>query len=124
MYTIRKAEKRDVKDIVKRENKCFSTPEAEDSIYSFLKSQTFFIDVIEDDGRDLDAHADVDAVRFRGDPEAVADRFHPFAPAPADRRDAVAAVMRVTAFQMHAEPRGDLRHIGGIRDLRDTELFQ
>ena len=50
MYTIRKAEKRDVKDIVKRENKCFSTPEAEDSIYSFLKSQTFFIDVIEDDG--------------------------------------------------------------------------
>ena len=50
MFTVRKAEKKDVKGIVKRENECFSTPETEESIYSFLKSQTFFVDVIEDEG--------------------------------------------------------------------------
>ena len=50
MYNVRKAEKKDVKGIVKRENACFSTPESEESIYSFLKSKTFFIDVIEDEG--------------------------------------------------------------------------
>jgi ribosomal-protein-alanine N-acetyltransferase len=50
MNTVRKAEKKDVKGIVKRENVCFSTPETEESIYSFLKSKTFFVDVIEDEG--------------------------------------------------------------------------
>ena len=50
MHNVRKAEKKDVKNIVKRENCCFSTPETEESIYSFLKSKTFFIDVIEDEG--------------------------------------------------------------------------
>ena len=50
MNTVRKAEKKDVKVIVKRENVCFSTPETEESIYSFLKSKTFFVDVIEDEG--------------------------------------------------------------------------
>lgn len=51
MFTVRKAEKKDVKSIVKRENECFSSPETEDSIYSFLKSRTFFVDVIEDEGK-------------------------------------------------------------------------
>ncbi len=50
MNNVRKAEKKDVKGIVKRENACFSTPESEESIYSFLKSKTFFVDVIEDEG--------------------------------------------------------------------------
>ena len=50
MYTVRRADKKDVKGIVKRENSCFSTPETEESIYTFLKSKTFYIDVIEDEG--------------------------------------------------------------------------
>jgi len=50
MSTIRKAEKRDVKNIVKRETQCFSTPETEESIFSFIKNPTFSIDVVEEDG--------------------------------------------------------------------------
>ena len=50
----------------------------------------------EDDGGQLDAHADVDAVGLGGDVERVADALHPLAAAAADGDDAlVAGIARV-----------------------------
>ena len=50
----------------------------------------------EDDGGDLDAHADIDAVRLRGDLELLAHALHPLAADAADGDDAlVAGVVRL-----------------------------
>ena len=45
----------------------------------------------EDDGGDLDAHADIDAVRLRGDLELLAHALHPLAADAADGDDALVA---------------------------------
>ena len=56
----------------------------------------FVSQVGEDDGGDLDAHTDIDAVRLRGDLELLAHALHPLAADAADGDDAlIAGIVRL-----------------------------